>query len=72
MKTTTVDLPAIAVFDAADRCDRCGAQAHSELRTIPSLLFCIHHRKEYGDALLTSSFEVVDDAEAIESLTTIK
>jgi hypothetical protein len=38
---------------AADRCDRCGAQAYVRA-TLPSggeLLFCAHHSREHGNRL---------------------
>ncbi len=49
--TTTV-APS-APLTAADRCDRCGAQAYLrvELASGGELLFCAHHAREHGDAL---------------------
>lgn len=41
------------MFTALDRCDRCGAQA--KLRALlanGTLLFCGHHGKKYGFALV--------------------
>ena len=42
-----------AALNAADRCDRCGAQAYVRV-TLASgfdLLFCVHHSKEHADKL---------------------
>ena len=49
---TTAVAPSTALT-AADRCDRCGAQAYLrvELQTGGELLFCAHHAREHGDAL---------------------
>ena len=42
-----------APLTAADRCDRCGAQAYLrvELQSGGELLFCAHHAREHGDKL---------------------
>lgn len=41
-------------FNAADRCDRCGALAYHEAKKIGNceLLFCNHHYREFRDALI--------------------
>lgn len=47
---------------AADRCDRCGAQAR--VRVVLStgdLLFCAHHAKAYEDKLRATAVEYVDE-----------
>lgn len=37
---------------AADRCDRCGAQAKARVRlSAGELLFCGHHHRMHGEAL---------------------
>ncbi len=48
---------------AADRCDRCGAQAYLrvELQSGGELLFCAHHAREHGDALKEVAATVVDE-----------
>ena len=48
---------------AADRCDRCGAQAYLrvELLSGGELLFCAHHAREHGDALKEVAANVVDE-----------
>ncbi|MQW76367.1 hypothetical protein GHK92_10805 [Nocardioides sp. dk4132] len=48
---------------AADRCDRCGAQAYLrvELQTGGELLFCAHHAREHGDKLKEIAANVIDE-----------
>ncbi|MCL2465349.1 MAG: hypothetical protein FWF28_09825 [Micrococcales bacterium] len=50
-----------APLTAADRCDRCGAQAYVRV-VLPSgeLLFCAHHAREHA-AKLTSIAALVQD-----------
>lgn len=52
---------------AADRCDRCGAQAY--IRVImpngSELLFCAHHGREYGDALRDVASEIQDETDKL-------
>ena len=49
---TTAVAPSTALT-AADRCDRCGAQAYLrvELQTGGELLFCAHHGRKYEEKL---------------------
>ena len=49
---TTAVATGSAALSAADRCDRCGAQAYLkvELQSGGELLFCAHHAREHGDA----------------------
>jgi hypothetical protein len=57
--TPTIPTPTLT---AADRCDRCGAQAR--VRVVLStgdLLFCAHHAKAYEDKLRASAVEYVDE-----------
>ena len=49
---------------AADRCDRCGAQAYVRV-VLPSgadLLFCAHHGREHSEALAKAKAEVHDES----------
>ena len=48
---------------AADRCDRCGAQAYLrvELQSGGELLFCAHHAREHGDKLKEIAVAVTDE-----------
>lgn len=47
---------------AADRCDRCGAQAvvRAQLRAGGGLLFCDRHWADHADALAPSASGVFD------------
>lgn len=50
------------VFDAADRCDTCGAQAWVLARLeAGNLLFCAHHAHALVPALRASGAEIVDN-----------
>ena len=59
---TTAVAPA-PQMSAADRCDRCGAQAYLrvELQSGGELLFCAHHAREHGDKLREIAVTVVDE-----------
>ena len=59
---TTAVAPSTALT-AADRCDRCGAQAYLrvELQSGGELLFCAHHAREHGDALKQVAVTVHDE-----------
>jgi hypothetical protein len=47
---------------AADRCDRCGAQAYaSATLTTAVLFFCAHHWREHGPALRAQGAIVHDE-----------
>lgn len=58
--TAVATAPALT---AADRCDRCGAQAYLrvELQSGGELLFCAHHAREHGDKLRELAVNVVDE-----------
>ena len=60
---TTAGAPSSAALTAADRCDRCGAQAYLrvELQTGGELLFCAHHAREHGDKLREIAANVIDE-----------
>lgn len=52
-----------APLTAADRCDRCGAQAYVRV-VLPSgsdLLFCAHHGREHAEALEKANAAVHDE-----------
>ncbi|WP_109506285.1 DUF7455 domain-containing protein [Nocardioides speluncae] len=59
----TAIAPSSAALSAADRCDRCGAQAYLrvELQSGGELLFCAHHAREHGDKLREIAVTVVDE-----------
>lgn len=62
-EVTTAVAPAAPQLSAADRCDRCGAQAYLrvELHSGGELLFCAHHAREHGDKLREVASNVVDE-----------
>ena len=52
---------------AADRCDRCGAQAHLRVRLANGgvLLFCAHHAREHSDKLREVAEHVQDETDKL-------
>ena len=61
---------ATVAFDAltaADRCDRCGAQAYLrvELQSGGELLFCAHHARQHGDKLKQIAVNLVDETDRL-------
>ncbi len=52
---------------AADRCDRCGAQAfiRARLSGDQELLFCAHHGREHLDKLRAIAEEVIDESDRL-------
>ncbi|PSL00688.1 hypothetical protein CLV63_101162 [Murinocardiopsis flavida] len=48
---------------AADRCDRCGAQAYVRvvLSSGGELLFCAHHMRKHDDSLRKVATEIQDE-----------
>lgn len=60
MTTAVAPNPALT---AADRCDRCGAQAYLrvELQSGGELLFCAHHAREHGEKLREVAVTVIDE-----------
>ena len=64
MSTTVIE---DAALSAADRCDRCGAQAYMRV-TLASgfdLLFCAHHGKEHADKLRQVALKIHDESARI-------
>jgi hypothetical protein len=59
----TAVAPGASALSAADRCDRCGAQAYLrvELQTGGELLFCAHHAREHGERLRVVAANVHDE-----------
>ena len=57
-----------AALNAADRCDRCGAQAY--VRVIMAngfeLLFCAHHSRGHADKLKQVALKIHDESERIQ------
>ena len=60
---TTAVAPGASALSAADRCDRCGAQAYLrvELQSGGELHFCAHHAREHGDKLRQIAASVQDE-----------
>lgn len=53
---------------AADRCDRCGAQAYVKV-TMPSggeLLFCAHHSRAHSDKLKQVALNIQDETSRLD------
>jgi hypothetical protein len=52
---------------AADRCDRCGAQAYvrATLTTGAALLFCAHHGREYEAGLRAAEADIYWESERL-------
>jgi hypothetical protein len=68
---TTAVAPSTAALTAADRCDRCGAQAYLrvELQAGGELLFCAHHAREHGDKLREIAANVHDETDKLVTTT---
>jgi hypothetical protein len=58
-----------SALNAADRCDRCGAQAYLKvvLQSGGELHFCAHHAREHGDKLREIAVDVVDETDKLRS-----
>ncbi len=65
--TGTATPPAPTTLTAADRCDRCGAQAFVRVTLATGdLLFCAHHAKAYEDKLKPAAVDWVDETAALQ------
>ena len=60
---TTAVAPGSAALSAADRCDRCGAQAYLKVELLSGgeLHFCAHHAKQFEPKLKTVAVEITDE-----------
>lgn len=69
---TTAVAPGAAALSAADRCDRCGAQAYLKVELLSGgeLHFCAHHAREHGDALRAVAANVVDETHLLSDTPT--
>lgn len=56
-----------ATLTAADRCDRCGAQAYIRvtLNSGLDLLFCSHHARAHSDRLQQVALKIQDESASI-------
>jgi hypothetical protein len=66
---TTALAPNTEALTAADRCDRCGAQAYvrANLGNGGVLLFCAHHANEHRPALEAAGAVFHDESERLDS-----
>jgi len=57
---------------AADRCDRCGAQAYIRARLASGgeLLFCAHHGREHLDRLRPLATDIDDQTDRLHASST--
>ena len=61
MTTTAVD-----ELTAADRCDRCGAQAYLRVTLhAGELLFCAHHAKAHSDRIKQVALTLQDETDML-------
>jgi hypothetical protein len=64
----TVTPAAPSTLTAADRCDRCGAQARVRVvLAAGDLIFCAHHAKAYDAKLRASAVEYVDETDKLHT-----
>ncbi|MGH8868447.1 MAG: DUF7455 domain-containing protein [Actinomycetes bacterium] len=58
-----------ASLTAADRCDRCSAQAYVRVRLVSGgeLLFCAHHGNEHRPALQKIAEQIQDETHRLEA-----
>ncbi len=62
--TPTAPSPTLS---AADRCDRCGAQARVRVVLVSGdLLFCAHHAHAYQDKLRATAVDWVDETATLQ------
>ena len=68
---TTAVAPSSAALSAADRCDRCGAQAYLrvELASGLELLFCAHHAREHDAKLREIAVKLIDETHKLGDVT---
>ena len=64
---TTALAPGASSLSAADRCDRCGAQAYLrvELQSGGELLFCAHHARKYDEGLRKVASDIQDESDRL-------
>ena len=57
---------------AADRCDRCGAQAYVRvvMTSGGELLFCAHHARKYDEGLRKVASDIQDESDRLAPATT--
>ena len=65
----TTALAPSSTLSAADRCDRCGAQAYVRV-TLTSggeLLFCAHHGREHSEKLRNIAITIHDETGRLDA-----
>lgn len=62
-----------AALTAADRCDRCGAQAYLrvEMPSGAELYFCAHHGRQHNDALRAVATAIQDETQRLQGTPSI-
>ncbi len=56
----------LAPLTAADRCDRCGAQAYVRVvLPVGELLFCGHHARKHASAYVDVALQVQDETDRL-------
>ena len=67
----TTALAPTSPLTAADRCDRCGAQAYLRvlLASGGELLFCAHHGREHQAKLRAVAAEIQDETDRLHETT---
>ena len=65
---STALAPSTDALTAADRCDRCGAQAYVRARLVSGgvLLFCAHHANEHRSALEAAGALFYDESDRLD------
>ncbi len=65
---TTALAPNTSALTAADRCDRCGAQAYVRASLVSGgeLLFCVHHANEHRPALEAAGAVFYDESDRLD------
>jgi hypothetical protein len=64
--TPSIESTAPASLTAADRCDRCGAQARVRVTLVSGdLLFCAHHAKDYEAPLRELALDWYDESHLV-------
>ncbi|MGC4938897.1 DUF7455 domain-containing protein [Kribbella sp. DT2] len=69
----TTALAPSSTLSAADRCDRCGAQAYVRV-TLTSggeLLFCAHHGREHSEKLRDIAITIHDETGRLEAVSPV-
>ena len=63
----TTALAPTSPLTAADRCDRCGAQAYVRVRLVSGgeLLFCGHHAREHLPKLRAVAADIQDESDRL-------